>query len=409
MLITMESVKSKYQYLASAMNERARRLWAATEAKAIGRGGISLVAEATGLSRTTIHQGLRELGVSKENRVKPTEPVIPGERIRKSGGGRKSTVTTQPGVKEALEKLVEPLTRGHPQSPLRWTCKSTRQLAHELLQQGFSTSHATVAHLLGELGYSLQSNRKSKEGTSHPDRNAQFEHINTEVSRFQKAGLPVISVDTKKKELIGDFKNGGKEWRPEANPEKVQVHDFEYKELGKGIPYGVYDMSANQGWVSVGTDHDTAEFAVATIEMWWKKMGSKLYEDADELLITADSGGSNASRSKLWKVKLHEFAQKSGLKITVCHLPPGTSKWNKIEHRLFCHITRNWRARPLLSHQVMVNLIAGTTTTKGLKVKAALDTRLYETGIQISAQELAAVRIKPHSFQGAWNYTVLPK
>jgi hypothetical protein len=406
MLITMEAVRSKYKLLVPVMNERARRLWAATEAEAIGRGGISLVAKATGLSRTTIHDGINELKTARKGGA----PVLLGDsdRSRQAGGGRKSLSTTQPGVKEALEKLVEPITRGHPQSPLRWTCKSTRQLSQELSRQGFSIGHTKTAHLLHELGYSLQSNRKSKEGTSHPQRNAQFEYINSEVTRFQRAGLPVISVDTKKKELIGDFKNGGKEWRPEANPEAVQVHDFEYKDLGKGIPYGVYDMSANQGWVSVGTDHDTAEFAVATIEMWWKKMGRKLYQDADELLITADSGGSNASRSKLWKVKLNEFSKKSGLKVTVCHLPPGTSKWNKIEHRLFCHITQNWRAKPLLSHQVMVNLIANTTTRKGLTVKAALDNRSYETGIRVSAQELATVRIKRHSFQGEWNYTILP-
>jgi transposase len=407
MLITMESVRSKYQLLSPAMNERARRLWAATEAEAIGWGGVTQVAQATGLSRTTIHEGLEEL---KRVRKGGSASVKSGaaERVRKPGGGRKAIVTTQPGVKEALEKLVEPVTRGHPQSPLRWTCKSTRQLSEELLRQKFSIGHHKVAHLLHELGYSLQSNRKSKEGESHPQRNAQFEHINSEVMRFQKAGLPVISVDTKKKELIGDFRNGGKEWRPEASPEEVQVHDFGYKDLGKGIPYGVYDVNANQGWVSVGTDHDTAEFAVATIEMWWKKMGKKMYPDAEQLLITADSGGSNASRSKLWKVKLNEFAGRSGLKVSVCHLPPGTSKWNKIEHRLFCHITQNWRARPLLSHQVMVNLIAGTTTRKGLKVKAALDNRSYETGIKVTADELAAVRIKTHSFQGEWNYTILP-
>lgn len=388
------------------MNERTRRLWAATEAGAIGWGGVTQVAKATGISRTTIHEGLdelKELGKGKSAGV-PND----SERSRLSGGGRKPITDTQVGVKEALEKLVEPLTRGHPQSPLRWTCKSTRQLAQELSRQKYSIGDRKVAHLLHELGYSLQSNRKSKEGDSHPQRNAQFEYINSEVTRFQKAGWPVISVDTKKKELIGDFRNGGKEWRPEANPEAVQVHDFGYKDLGKGIPYGVYDVGANQGWVSVGTDHDTAEFAVATIQTWWKKMGKKMYADAGELLITADSGGSNASRSKLWKVKLNEFAKRNGLKVSVCHLPPGTSKWNKIEHRLFCHITQNWRARPLLSHQVMVNLIANTTTRKGLKVKAALDNRAYETGIRVSAEELASVRIKPHAFQGQWNYTILP-
>ena len=406
MLITMEAVRSKYKLLGPAMGERARRLWAATEAEALGWGGVTQVATATGISRTTIHEGLAELKQLRKG--KSSVALDDPERSRKSGGGRKPITATQAGVKEALEKLVEPVTRGHPQSPLRWTCKSTRQLAQELSRQRYSIGDRKVAHLLHELGYSLQSNRKSKEGTSHPQRNAQFEYINSEVTRFQRAGLPVISVDTKKKELIGDFRNGGKEWRPEASPEAVQVHDFGYKDLGKGIPYGVYDVNANQGWVSVGTDHDTAEFAVATIETWWKKTGKKMYSDANELLITADSGGSNASRSKLWKVKLNEFAERSGLKVTVCHLPPGTSKWNKIEHRLFCHITQNWRARPLLSHQVMVNLIANTTTRKGLKVKAALDNRLYETGIRISAEELAAVRIKCHSFQGEWNYTILP-
>jgi transposase len=406
MLITMEAVRSKYKLLSPAMNERARRLWAATEAESMGWGGVSQVAKATGLSRTTIHQGLEELRQMRKGK----KSAVPDdrERSRKVGGGRKSIQETQAGVRDALEKLVEPVTRGHPQTPLRWTCKSTRKLAQELGRQGYEIGDRKVAHLLHELGYSLQSNRKTKEGTSHPDRNAQFEYINAKAAHFQKEGLPVISVDTKKKELIGDFRNAGKEWRPEDQPEEVQVHDFEYKELGKGIPYGVYDVNANQGWVSVGTDHDTAEFAVATIETWWKKMGKRLYPDANELLITADSGGSNASRNKLWKVKLQEFSNRSGLKVTVCHLPPGTSKWNKIEHRLFCHITQNWRAHPLLSHQVMVNLIANTTTRQGLKVKAALDNRLYETGIRVSAEDLATVRVKPHSFQGAWNYTILP-
>jgi hypothetical protein len=407
-LITMEAIESKYKLLNPTMSERTLRLWAAAEAEMAGWGGISLLAKITGLSRTTIHQGLEELRSARSSKKSPLDNDKV-ERVRKPGGGRKSIEITQHGIKEALEKIVEPVTRGHPQSPLRWTCKSTRQLSDELKRQGFSIGYDKVAHLLHDLGYSLQANRKSKEGSSHPDRNAQFEYINSEVTRFQNSGMPVISVDTKKKELIGDFRNGGKEWRPEGDPEEVQVHDFQYKDLGKGIPYGVYDVSANQGWVSVGTDHDTAEFAVATIETWWKKMGKRMYGDAGELLITADSGGSNASRSKLWKVKLHEFSQRSGLKITVSHLPPGTSKWNKIEHRLFCHITQNWRARPLLSHQVMVNLIANTTTRKGLKVKAALDNRLYETGIKVSAEELAAVRMKPHLFHGEWNYTILPK
>ena len=402
----MEEIKSKYKLLSPAMNERTRRLWAATEAQTIGRGGVTQVAEATGMSRTTIHAGLEELRQLKKG--KAPQPSETSERSRKAGAGRKVITETQRGVMEALEKLVEPVTRGHPQSPLRWTCKSTRQLSKELVRQGFSIGDRKVAHLLHEMNYSLQSNRKSKEGTSHPDRNAQFEYINEQVIEFQKAGLPVISVDTKKKELIGDFKNSGKEWRVQGDPEKVQVHDFVYKELGKGIPYGVYDVGANEGWVSVGTDHDTAEFAVATIETWWKKMGKKLYGESKELLITADSGGSNASRSKLWKLKLSEFAKKYELRVSVCHLPPGTSKWNKIEHRLFCHITQNWRARPLLSHQVMVNLIANTTTRTGLKVKAALDNRVYETGIQVSAQELASIPIKRHSFQPEWNYTILP-
>jgi len=305
-----------------------------------------------------------------------------------------------------LERLVAPTTRGDPQSPLLWTLKSTRKLSEELTRQGSPASPRTVAALLHEIGYSLQSNRKAREGSSHPDRNAQFEYINQRVRSFQRRRQPVVSVDTKKKELVGDFKNGGREWRPKGSPERVRTHDFLDRELGKAIPYGVYDLTANEGWVSVGIDHDTARFATATLKRWWRRMGSRLYPDAKELLVTADSGGSNSSRSRLWKVALQELANHIRLKISVCHFPPGTSKWNKIEHRMFCHITENWRGKPLLSHEVIVNLIGHTTTRAGLRIKAQLDPNAYEAGIHVTDDELDAVQIKKHRFQGAWNYTI---
>ena len=398
---TVESIRSRFRILSPHMDEKAIRLWTATEARSAGWGGVTLVHKATGISRVTITSGMKELKSGK------TAPGVTG-RVRRSGGGRKPITETDPGIMKSLERLVEPVTRGDPMRPLRWVCKSTRQLADELTAQGHPISYHKVGELLHDMGYSLQGNCKTKEGTNHPDRNAQFEYINQQVMEFQAAGQPVISVDTKKKELIGDFKNAGKEWRPEGQPEEVQVHDFEYKDLGKGIPYGVYDVGANQGWVSVGTDHDTAEFAVATIEQWWKRMGKPTYPNATRLLITADSGGSNASRNKLWKVELGKLAETTGLEITVAHLPPGTSKWNKIEHRMFSQITRNWRGRPLLSHQVMVNLIGNTTTRTGLKIKASLDNRTYETGIQISKAALEAVKLRRHEFHGEWNYTMTP-
>lgn len=398
---TVESIRSRFRILCPHMDEKAIRLWTATEARSAGWGGVTLVHEATGVSRVTITAGLKELKSGK------TAPGATG-RIRRSGGGRKPITETDPEVLKCLERIVEPVTRGDPMTPLRWVCKSTRHLADELTAQGHPISHVKVGELLHSMGYSLQGNFKTKEGTDHPDRDAQFQYINQQVTEFQSAGQPVISVDTKKKELIGDFKNAGQDWRPKGKPEEVQVHDFGYKELGKGIPYGVYDVGENAGWVSVGTDHDTAEFAVATIKEWWKQMGKATYPDATKLLITADSGGSNANRNKLWKVELGKFATETGLEITVAHLPPGTSKWNKIEHRMFSQITQNWRGRPLLSHQTMVNLIGNTTTRTGLKIKAGLDNRTYETGRQISKEALAAVKLQHHEFHGDWNYTAMP-
>ena len=400
----LQTIQSKFGPLSKIMNEMTCRLWCAAEAEALGHGGVTIVAKATGLSRNTITSALKEW-----EELKTKDPSEVTERQRRPGAGRKPITETQPEVKERLEKLVAPLTRGHPESPLRWTCKSTRQLADELNKQGIEIGDRKVADLLYELGYSLQANRKTNEGTSqHPDRNAQFEYINEQVIEFQKSSQPVISVDTKKKELIGDFRNGGKEWRPKGNPEKVQVHDFKYKDLGKVVPYGVYDMTANEGWVSVGTDHDTAEFAVQSIRQWWKSMGSRQYPDAQELLITADAGGSNASRSKLWKFELANLAKEIGLTIKVCHLPPGTSKWNKIEHRMFCHITQNWRGQPLLSQQTVVNLIANTTTRTGLKIKARLDNSSYEPGRKITQGQLDELNIKPARFHGEWNYQINP-
>jgi hypothetical protein len=385
------------------MDERGRRIWAATEAAAAGRGGVSQVAEATGMARNTIAAGMREL--KKQGRGPTLEP----ERVRRAGGGRKSLLTNEPKIQQALENLVAPTTRGDPESALRWTCKSTQRLAEELTDQGYAMSDRSVASLLKQMDYSLQANQKTKEGTAHPDRNAQFEYINRQTLAFQKRGDPVISVDTKKKELIGDFRNSGREWRPKGDPEKVQVHDFGYKELGKGIPYGVYDVTANTGWVSVGTDHDTAEFAVETIRRWWRKMGVRSYPKAKNLLVMADAGGSNGSRLRLWKMQIQEFADQTGLKVSICHLPPGTSKWNKIEHRMFSFITQNWRGRPLVSHQVMVNLIGNTTTRTGLKIKAQLDNGNYETGIKVTKREYQSLNVKASSFQGSWNYTISPR
>ncbi|MGH8523437.1 MAG: ISAzo13 family transposase [Gammaproteobacteria bacterium] len=383
------------------MSEKLRRLWAGAEAQAMGRGGIAAVSQATGLSRATISSGVREL---KQGGTRSA----PEMRVRRKGGGRKALTESDPAVLTDLEALVEPSTRGDPQSALRWTCKSTTKLAEELGRRGHRISPRTVAELLHELEYSLQANRKTREGSSHPDRNAQFEHINRQIQAFQQRGEPVVSVDTKKKELVGDFKNGGREWQPKGSPEPVRVHDFIDKKLGKAIPYGVYDVAGNRGWVSVGTDHDTAEFAIETIHRWWRHMGLPAYPKAKELLILADGGGSNSSRTRLWKVALQRLADQTGIVVSVCHFPPGTSKWNKIEHRMFSHITENWRGRPLISHEVVVNLIGDTTTKQGLKIQAQLDPGVYQTGIQITDDEMARVHLELDSFHGDWNYRVLP-
>jgi hypothetical protein len=377
-------------------------LWAAAEARALGYGGVSVVARAVGLTRPTITAGMKELGKVSE------QPVAPAHRVRRAGAGRPRLTDSDLGLRPALEELVEPATRGDPRSALRWTCKSVRTLAAELRRQGHAVSHQTVSEVLHGLGYSLQANRKTREGAEHPDRNAQFEHIAQRAKQFQQRRQPVISVDTKKKELVGDFKNGGREWHPRGQPPRVRVHDFLDDELGKAIPYGVYDLGANAGWVSVGTDHDTPEFAVESIYCWWRQMGRKTYPAAQELLITADAGGSNGSRTRLWKVALQRMADATGLKISVCHFPPGTSKWNKIEHRMFCHITRNWRGRPLESLEVVVNLIAGTTTSKGLRVRAALDTDPYPIGVKVDDATMAALHLIPDEFHGDWNYAITP-
>jgi hypothetical protein len=400
----IERIRDKYRALRSVMDERVRRQWAAAEASALGWGGISEVAQATGLSRNTIAVGIAEL---RRRQAQPEAAVPP--RLRKAGAGRKPVSQTYPGVERALDRLVDPVTRGHPESPLRWTCKSTRTLAGELTEQGFPVCDRTVAALLRAADYSLQVNRKTREGNSHSDRDAQFRHIHEQVLRMQRRRQPVVSVDTKKKELVGDYKNPGQEWQPQGEPEEVRVHDFPDKQLGKAIPYGVYDLTANEGWVSVGIDHDTAEFAVASIRRWWQEMGASRFPRAEELLITADGGGSNGHRNRLWKVALQGLADEVGLKLRVCHFPPGTSKWNKIEHRLFCHITRNWRGRPLTSYAVIVNLIASTKTAQGLTVRAALDTRPYEIGIKVSDEQLAGLKIKPANFHGEWNYYIAPR
>jgi len=399
-----DRIRAKYQALRSVMDERVRRQWAAAEASALGWGGISEVAQATGLSRNTIAAGIVEL---QKRQAQPGVAISP--RLRQAGAGRKPVSQTYPGVERALDRLVDPVTRGHPESPLRWTCKSTRTLAEELGKQGFRVCDRTVAALLRAADYSLQANRKTREGNGHTDRDAQFRHIHEQVLRSQRRGQPVVSVDTKKKELVGDYKNPGQEWQPQGEPEEVRVHDFPDKELGKAIPYGVYDLTANEGWVSVGIDHDTAEFAAASIRRWWQEMGASRFPRAEELLITADGGGSNGHRNRLWKVALQGLADEVGLKLRVCHFPPGTSKWNKIEHRLFCHSTRNWRGRPLTSYAVIVNLIANTKTAQGLTVRAALDTRPYETGIKVSDEQLAGLKIRPAKFHGEWNYYVTPR
>jgi hypothetical protein len=402
---TLDAVRTKYQQLQPLMTERLRRQWAACEAESLGRGGMSLVAEATGLSRATIWAGKREL---RRRAVRPQDDLTP-ERVRGPGGGRHLVEQDDLTLLTALHALVESSTRGDPQSPLCWTSKSTRRLAEELRGRGHTVSHQTVAALLSDLGYSLQANSKTKEGQDHPDRDAQFEHINQQVRSFQAEGQPVVSVDAKKKELIGDFRNSGREWRRRGHPEQVRAKDFLDKHLGKAIPEGVYDLSRNEGWVSVGVDHDTAAFAAESLRRWWQEMGSAAYPGARRLLVTTDAGGSNGYRSRLWKVALQGLADDLGLRISVCHFPPGTSKWNKIEHRMFCYITKNWRGKPLRSRAVVVNLIGNTTTKTGLRIEAELNTNAYKTGIKISDEELARVQLEKASFHGEWNYTITPR
>lgn len=381
-----------------------RREWAAAEAAQLGWGGVSAVAVATGLARNTIAAGQR--GLAARAKKGHPEPVT---RVRRSGGGRKALTTQDPRLLPALEALIDCGTRGHPESPLRWTCKSTAKLAQELCERDHPVSDRTVAHLLKAAGYSLQANRKTQEGASHPDRNAQFEYIGRQVLDFQGRNQPAVSVDTKKKELVGNFKNAGREWRPKGSPVEVKVHDFPEAGRGKAIPYGIYDLANNEGWVSVGIHHDTARFAVASLRRWWRLLGARRFPKAEEVLITADGGGSNSSRNRLWKVALQELADELGLRFWVCHFPPGTSKWNKIEHRLFSFITNNWRGRPLLSYEVIVNLIASTTTQAGLVVKAAIDTATYETGVVVSDEEMARVDCRPAQFHGEWNYVIHPR
>jgi transposase len=398
-LVDLAAISARHKAVKGLLDERARRLMAAAESQAIGRGGISAVSKATGISRPVIQQGVAEL---------KSPSVLGVGRIRRQGGGRRKAADKDPSLKTDLESLLESSTRGDPEAPLRWTCRSVRQLTGELKRMKHQVSHQVVADLLHELGYSLQANRKTKEGSSHPDRNAQFEHLNGKVKWSLARHNPVISVDTKKKELVGNFKNNGRELRPSGEPEKVLVHDFVDKELGRATPYGIYDIGRNSGWVSVGMDHDTAEFAVETIRRWWRSMGRQVYPQASRLLITADAGGSNGSRLRLWKVELQKLADETGLKIAVCHFPPGTSKWNKIEHRLFSYISQNWRGKPLTTFQTIVSLIAATTTATGLKVHAELDQATYQPGIKITDQELERVRLRRDKFHGDWNYEILP-
>ena len=395
----LESMRVKFERVRDVLDERARRWWAGNEALAYGRGGVTLVHEATRMSRSTVRAGMREI---VEKRVQPG-------RNRAPGGGRRPLTEKQPGLLPALERLVDPATRGDPTSPLRWTSKSMQHLAGALQAEGYRVSADTVATLLKVQEYSLQGNRKTLDGRSHPDRDAQFQYIAARSQEFMKAGQPVISVDTKKKELVGQFKNGGREYQPKGRPEPVKTHDFKDPETSKGIPYGAFDPVQNAGYVNVGVDHDTADFAVESIRRWWKLMGTETYPTAKELLVTADCGGSNGYRLRAWKFGLQALADELELKISVCHFPPGTSKWNKIEHRLFSHITQNWRGRPLVSHEVIVNLIASTTTRTGLRVQATLDTGSYPKGRKITEKQLATVNLERSEFHGEWNYTIKPR
>jgi hypothetical protein len=399
-VIEESAIRARFEALAPVLDERGRRRFAAAEAQTAGRGGVSAVMRATGIARSTIGRGLAELRGTERHEA---------ERVRRPGGGRKPLCETDAGLIDDLRSLVEPETRGDPQSPLLWTCQSLRKLSQSLRDMGHTIGRTLVGELLHKLDYTLQANRKTREGSSHPDRDAQFHYLNDRVKAALAQGEPAISVDTKKKELVGDFKNAGREWRPQGSPEEVRVHDFVIPELGRAVPYGVYDIAGNAGWVSVGIDHDTAAFAANAIRSWWKLMGRERYPEAGSLLITADGGGSNGSRVRLWKLELQKLADELDLSITVCHLPPGTSKWNRIEHRLFSFITGNWRGKPLISHQVIVQLIAATTTNTGLKVRCELDQNTYPAGIEISDAEMDAVNLTRHDFHGEWNYTVNPK
>ena len=402
----VEWIRSKYENLAEDLEERSRRRWAAVESLSLGRGGIAAVAQATGISDRTIRNGIREL---REGDAAPLG------RQRRIGGGRKAADRREPGLLDALEGLLEPATRGDPQSPLKWTCKSTRELAKGLKKLGYSVSHTTVARLLKGAGYSLQSNRKTIEGKQHPDRNAQFEYIARRIKSQQRAGQPALSVDTKKKEIIGKYKNPGRTWRRKRRPINVQTHDFPKKDdqgkTIKAVPYGVYDIGRNEAWVNVGITHDTAQFAVASIRTWWRRLGRRRYPRANlrRILVTADSGGSNGPRSRLWKYELQNLADELGIELEVCHFPPGTSKWNKIEHRVFCHITRTWRGEPLQSYQMVVDLIGSTRTTTGLEVHATLDEADYKKGIKISHDDYQSINLNPCKFHGDWNYIIKPR
>jgi hypothetical protein len=398
-MIDANAIRDRFVALAPHLDERGRRSFAAAEARSAGYGGIAAVARATGIAPSTIGRGLEELAGAAE---------VPANRSRRAGGGRKALTATDPALLDDLLALVSPSERGDPMSPLRWTCKGLRRLAAELRAMGHKISHTVVGELLKGQKFSLQANSKTREGDSHPDRDAQFAHINARVSRALAEQQPVISVDTKKKELVGDFKNAGREWRPQGDPEEVRVHDFLIKELGRAVPYGIYDLAANAGWVSVGIDHDTAEFAVQTIRNWWHSVGSKRYPNARHLTITADGGGSNGSRVRLWKRELQRLTNELGIDINVHHLPPGTSKWNKIEHRLFSFISMNWRAKPLVSYRVIVDLISATTTETGLTVRCDLDTSTYPKGIVVTDQEMSQINMLPDDFHGEWNYTLRP-
>lgn len=404
-----EALRTKYRMLTERLDERSLRLCLASDAIALGRGGITRVAEAAGVSRTTVHAGVRELKAPPVEQGAERVARKGKARIRRPGGGRKRVEETDPTLLTDLDQLLDPVTRGDPMSPLRWTCKSTTKLARELRSNGHEVSQSTVWRLLDKLGYSMQSNRKSREGTDHPDRNAQFEFINASAQEFLEGGRPVISVDTKKKELIGNYKNAGREWQKKGEPLLVNMHDFPDKELGKAIPYGIYDIGRNEGWVNVGISHDTAEFAVESIRRWWVRMGQPTYPNATEILINADGGGSNGARVRLWKLELQRLADALGLRLHVRHFPPGTSKWNKIEHRMFCHITENWRGQPLLTRMAVVELIAATSTEQGLTIQAEVDEGTYETGRKVTDAEMASLALERCDFHGEWNYQLSPR